>query len=70
MPKLSVLVGAQDEVLGTFRESTNSGVGAPAKVGFQVGPGQQVIEVEIDDATAQLDPEALHNKIKADYLRR
>jgi hypothetical protein len=68
MPKISVLVSAQNEVLGTFTEASSHGAGAPSQIGFQTGPGQRMVEVNVDDATAQLDPEALHNKIKTDYL--
>jgi hypothetical protein len=69
MPKLSVLVSAQNEILGTFQGDSSGGANAPAQMGFQAAPGQRVVEIEVDDATAHLDPEALHNKIKADHLR-
>lgn len=68
MPTLSVLVSGNNEILGTLRQGANGGHGAPATIGFQAGPGQRVVEVNVDDATAQLDPEALHAKIKADHI--
>ena len=69
MPTLSVLVSENNDILGTLRQGANGGHGAPAAIGFQAGPGQRVVEVNVDDATAQLDPEALHAKIKADHMR-
>jgi hypothetical protein len=69
MPTLSVLVGGNNEILGTSRQGANGGQGAPTAIGFQAGPGQRVVEVNVDDDTAQLDPEALHAKIKADHIR-
>jgi hypothetical protein len=68
MPTLSVLVSAQNEVLGTFQAGNGNGAGAPSQIGFQVSPGQRVIQVDIDNATALLGAEALHDKIKADFL--
>jgi hypothetical protein len=68
MPTLSVLVSGNNDVLGTMRPGANGGRGAPATIGFQAGPGQRVVEVFVDDATAQLDPAALHAKIKADHI--
>jgi hypothetical protein len=68
MPKLSVLVSKQGEVLGTFQESSGGeGAGAPV-ARFEAGPDQRVVEVELDEATARLDPEKLHKKIKAKHL--
>ena len=68
MPKLSVLVGKKGEVLGTFRESNGgAGMGAPV-ARFRAAPGQRIVEVDLDEATARLDPEALHKKIKAQHL--
>jgi hypothetical protein len=68
MPTLSLLVSENNDILGTLRQGGNGGQGAPATMGFQAGPGQRVVEVNVDDATAQLDPEALHAKIKADHI--
>ena len=69
MPTLSVLVNGNNDVLGTLRQGANGGHGGPATIGFQAGPGERVVEVNVDDATAQLEPEALHAKIKADHIR-
>ncbi len=69
MPTLSVLVGENNEILGTLRQGANGGEGAPAAIGFQAGPGQRVVEVNVDDEAARLDPEALHARIKADHIR-
>ncbi|MGA8680363.1 MAG: hypothetical protein WB592_07760 [Acidimicrobiales bacterium] len=70
MPKLHVLVSEQGDVLGTVQESVGAaaGAGAPAGVGFRAGPGQRVVELDVDEATARLDPEALHSKIKSEHL--
>jgi hypothetical protein len=68
MPKLSVLVSKQGDVLGTFQESGDGyGTGAPV-ARLQPGPDQRVVEVEIDEATARLDPDKLHKRIKAKHL--
>ena len=40
----------------------------PAQAGFQAGPGQRVVEVNLDDSVLQLPPDALHKKIEADHL--
>jgi hypothetical protein len=69
MPKLSVLVGKKGEVLGTFRGTSGSaGTGAPV-ARFRASAGQKVIEVELDEATARLEPEELHKTIKAKHLK-
>ncbi len=68
MPKLSVIVSKQGKVLGTFQGSGNGqGAGSPVAQ-LEPGPDQQVFEVEVDEATARLDPESLHKKLKAKHL--
>jgi len=66
--KVQVLVGDGNQVLGTFNPAGLSGNGVPAQAGFQAGPGQRVVEVNLDDSVLQLPPDALHKKIEADHL--
>ena len=70
MPKLHVLVGEHGEVLGTFEDTGASGGGAaPTSLGFHAGPGQRVVDVDIDEATTKLGAEELHAKIKEKHLK-
>jgi hypothetical protein len=69
MPKMHVLVSDEGAVLGTFREN-GPGVGTapPSTIGFRPGEGQKVLELDVDDQTASLEPDALHAAIKANHL--
>ena len=68
MPKVQVLVGEGNKVLGTFRPDGLEGDGVPAQAGFRAGPGQRVVEVSMDDSALQLSPDSLHKKIEAEHL--
>jgi hypothetical protein len=69
MPTLHVLVSEAEEVLGTFRpDGHGAGTAPPTAAGFRAAPRQRVIELEVDEATAALDPQALHETIKAKHL--
>ena len=69
MPKLHVLVDKEGNVLGTFRaDETGRGPEAPS-LGFHVRPEQRLVEVELDEKLASLDPVELHKQIKARHLR-
>ncbi len=67
MPKVQVLVGDGNKVLGTFNPGPG-GDGVPAQAGFRAGPGQRVVEINLDDSVLQLNPDSLHQKIEAEHL--
>jgi len=68
MPKVQVLVDDSNRVLGTFSPASVADDGGPAQAGFRAGPGQRVVEVELDESVLRLDPDSLHQKIEADHL--
>lgn len=79
MPILKVLINEKGEVVGTARPDAGSavatarpdvggqGAGAPQSVTLVARQGQRVIELNIDDKMASLEPEALHAAVKAKY---
>lgn len=70
MAKLQVILNEQKDVLGTLVVAEASGQGAPERFGILAGPGQDVVEIDVDDAMSTLDPVSLHSKIKAEYLNK
>ena len=70
MPVLKVLINKKGDVVGTMRtDATVTGKGSPELVNLVARPGQRIIEVNVDDKVARLDPAALHAAIKAQHLR-
>jgi ribosomal protein L16/L10AE len=80
MPILKVLINEKGEVVGTSRPDVGgstvgadrpdvggSGMGAPQSVTLVARQGQRVIEINVDDKMASLEPEALHAAVKAKY---
>jgi hypothetical protein len=70
MAILHVLVGSKGEVLGTWQPSESPGKDAPQRVMLVAGPGQQVVQVKIDDKLMRLDPDALHKTLTKDHLKK
>jgi hypothetical protein len=70
MPILHVLVNDKGDVLGTWQASHRAGESGPEQVMLVAGPRQKVVQVEIDDDVARLDPTALHNRIKKDHIKK
>jgi hypothetical protein len=50
--------------------SHRAGESGPEQVMLVAGPRQKVVQVEIDDDVARLDPTALHNRIKKDHIKK
>jgi ribosomal protein L16/L10AE len=70
MTKLQVIVNAENDVLGTLVVDTPAkGSGGPERFGAIAGPGQRLVEIEVDDSLSALDPDALHAQIKTEHLR-
>ena len=70
MPILKVLINDKGEVVGTARTDVGgSGTAAPDRVTISVRSDQRLIEVEVEDKVAYLDPAALHAAIKANFLK-
>lgn len=70
MPILKVLVNEKGDVVGTARpDVVGSGTAAPQHVTLVARPGQRLVEVNVDDKDASLEPAALHAAIKARHLR-
>jgi hypothetical protein len=69
MPFLAVLTNDQGEVLGTAAtEIRGRGTGLPGQASLVARPGQQIIQIEVGDEVMNLDPSALHEFIKVNYL--
>jgi hypothetical protein len=51
-------------------ETEGRGTGLPGRVSMAARPGQHVIQVEVGDEILNLDPPALHEFIKANFLHR
>src|ERR1700751_3963765 len=70
MRVLRVIVNDKGDVVGTAQvEVQGRGANVPGLVALVARPGQQVMEVTVDDEVANLDPSAFHEAIKAKYLR-
>ena len=70
MPLLKILVNKNGDVIGTSRVDSNmSGNDAPKQTTMVAGPGQRVIEIEVDEKTLSLDAGALHKAIKTKHLK-
>jgi len=70
VPFLTVLANDQGDVVGTARaEIGGSGIGLPGQTRVIARPGQRIIEIEVGEEVLNLDPLALHEFIKANYLR-
>jgi hypothetical protein len=70
MPVLTVLTNSQGDVLGSVRtDVAGQGPGLPGQARVVARPGQRLIQIEVDDDVLKLDPSALHEFIKANYLR-
>ena len=68
MPILKILINQKGEVVGTARPNiAGSGAAAPQSVTLVARPGQRLIEVNVDDNVASLDPAALHKAIKVKH---
>lgn len=70
MPILKVLINEKGDVVGTARPGVvGSGAAGPQHVTLVARPGQRLVEINVDDADASLEPAALHAAIKAKHLR-
>jgi hypothetical protein len=70
MATLKVLLNEKGKVVGTARPQTAaSGPGAPQSATLVARPGQRVIDLDVDEKVASLDPGALHAAIDAKYAR-
>ena len=70
MSILKVLINKKGEVVGTARtDAGTSGTAAPQIVTLVARPGQRLIEIDVDDKTASLAPDALHAAIKAKHIK-
>jgi len=70
MPVLKVLLDENGEIVGTAHvAAAGSGARGPDHVVLVARPGQRVVEITIDDKTAALDAENLHQEIKALHVR-
>lgn len=80
MPILKVLINEKGEVVGTAQTDIGSSAigavrsnvggsdtGAPQTVTLVARQGQRVVEINVDDKTVALEPEALHAAVKAKY---
>jgi hypothetical protein len=69
MPILAVLTNDQGDIVGTAQtEIQGRGTDVPGRVSLVARPGQQVMEIAVDEEVLNLDPSALHEFIKAKYL--
>ena len=65
MPVLKVLLDANGKVVGTAQAAAaGSGPNSPQHATPVARPGQRLVEVTVDDKTAALDPQGLHNAIQ------
>jgi hypothetical protein len=70
MSRMMVVVNGQNTVLGTLVvDGKQSGSGAPERCGIQPGPGERVVEMEVDDSLTSLPPAELHAAIAARHLQ-
>jgi hypothetical protein len=70
MPFLTVLANDQGEVIGTATTQIQGrGPDMPGRMSVVARPGQQVIEIEVGEEVLSLEPSALHEFIKRNYLR-
>jgi hypothetical protein len=71
MPVLNVLIDEDGHVAGTS-QGDNRGYESdgPTQVTMVARPGQEVVEVTIDDDIGSLDPDALHATIEKVHLKR
>jgi hypothetical protein len=65
-----VVVNDRNDVLGTLAvDARPSGKGGPQSFGIQAGPGERVVEIEVDDAMSALEPAELHAAIAKQRLK-
>jgi hypothetical protein len=70
MPFLTVLANDQGEVIGTATTQIQGrGPNMPGRMSVVARPGQEVIEIEVGEEVLSLEPSALHEFIKRNYLR-
>ncbi len=70
MPTLKVLVNNKGQVVGTARlDIVQSGKDAPQSISLVARPGQQVVEMDIDEKTIYLEPKAFHAEVQKKYNR-
>jgi hypothetical protein len=70
MPVLKILLNQDGEVIGSAQaDAAAFGSGGPQFATMVAGEGQRIVEVTVDEADSNLDPEALHDAIKARLLR-
>lgn len=70
MPILKVLLNQKGEVVGTADPAVAAtGTAAPTSVTVVPRPGQRLIEVNVDESVAALDPAKLHVALKSKYVK-
>jgi hypothetical protein len=70
MPILKVLVNPKGEVVGTADPSVAAtGTAPPTSATLVPRPGQRLIEVNVDESVAGLDPAKLHVELKSKYVK-
>jgi hypothetical protein len=70
MPVLKVLLNEEGDVIGSAHaNSPSQGSYGPQFATMVARPNQRIVEITVDDAVANLDPETLHKTIKANHLR-
>jgi hypothetical protein len=70
MAILKVLLNQKGNIVGTARtDAAGTGKDAPQSATLVARPGQRIIEIDVDDAMASLDPAALHSSVAARYLK-
>jgi hypothetical protein len=70
VPTLIVLANDQGDVVGTAQaEIRGQGTDVPGRVTLVARPGQQIMEITVDESVLNLDASALHEFIKTKYLQ-
>jgi hypothetical protein len=69
MPLLQVLVNEKGAVVGTARLDIRAGGTGPDRVTLVAGPGQRLLEIEVNDRLTGLAPDALHAAIRKEHLK-
>ena len=71
MPVLKVLLSKKGDVVGTARtDVVPRGEGAPVQAILVARSDQKVVEVNVDDQVARMDPKTLHATIKSKHLSK
>ena len=69
MPLLQVLVNEKGAVVGTARVDVRRGGSGPERVTLVARPGQRLLEIEVHERLASLDPTELHAAIRKEHLK-